>query len=121
MLTTTGIRALASAALFVLLSAIAASAGDWRVHLKICNQDPVCAKEQAAARDLWESRNWTAELKESCRKKYIAPYSKDYSRALACVTELEKQRQELEMNEAYIDRKRKEHKTYRTWGGIIIK
>jgi hypothetical protein len=111
---------LAAAALLMVLPADAI-ASDWRIHLNICNQEPACAKEQAAARDLWESRNWTPALKESCRKKYIEPYAKDYSNALKCVTELEKQRQEMEKNEAYIDRKRKEQKTYRSWGGIIIK
>ena len=106
---------------FFLPCATSMAASDWRVHLTICNQDPACAKKQAADRDLWDSRKWTPELKEACRKQYIASYSKDYSSALKCVTELEKQRQELEKNEAYIDRKRKEHKTYRSWGGVIIK
>lgn len=113
-------RVFAAAALLMVLPA-GLTASDWRVHLSICNQDPACAKEQAASRDLWDSQRWTPELKESCRKKYIGPYAKDYSNALKCVTELEKQRQEMEKNEAYIDRKRKEHKTYRSWGGIIIK
>jgi hypothetical protein len=97
------------------------SASDWRVHLGICNQDPACAREQAAARDLWDGQKWTPELKETCRKQYIQPYAKDYRSAVQCVTGLEKQRQEMEMNEAYIDRKRREHKTYRSWGGVIIK
>ena len=96
------------------------SASDWRVHMTICNQDKACAQEQAAARDLWDSQNWTPELKESCRKQYIQVYSKDYRSALACVKDLEKQRQEFQQREAYIDRKRREHKTYRTWGGVII-
>lgn len=96
------------------------SASDWRVHMTICNQDKACAQEQAAARDLWDSQNWTPELKESCRKQFIQVYSKDYRSALTCLKELEKQRQEFQQREAYIDRKRREHKTYRTWGGIII-
>ncbi len=106
-----------------LLSTALPSAGfssDWRVHLGICNQDPACAREQAAARSLWDSQKWTPELKESCRKQYIQPYAKDYRSAVQCVTDLEKQRQDMEMSEAYIDRKRREHKTYRSWGGIII-
>lgn len=96
-------------------------ASDWRVHLSVCNQDPNCAKEQAVARDLWDSQKWTPELKESCRKQYIQTYSKDYKGAVSCVQTLEKQRQEFQAREAYIDRKRREHKTYRSWGGVIIK
>lgn len=117
------IKIVAVAALFVLMHSYpaAVSASDWRVHMKICNQDQACAKKQASSRDLWDSQNWTPELKEACRKQYISPYAKDYSGALNCVSELEKQRQEREKNEAYIDRKRKEHKTYRSWGGVIIK
>ncbi len=110
--------------IFTIVLVVSPSIGfssDWRVHLSICNQDPACAKEQAAARDLWDSQNWTPELKESCRKQYIQVYSKDYRSAVQCLTSLEKKRQELQMNEAYIDRKRREHKTYRTWGGIIVK
>jgi hypothetical protein len=109
--------------ILILLCAVPArfcSASDWRVHMTICNQDKACAQEQAAARDLWDSQNWTPELKESCRKQYIQVYSKDYRSALACVKDLEKQRQEFQQREAYIDRKRREHKTYRTWGGVII-
>ncbi len=114
------IRALAAALLLLALPTLV-PASDWRVHLNICNQDPACAKEQAAARDLWDSQKWTPELKDACRKRYIGPYAKDYTNALKCVTELERQRQEMEKNEAEIDRKRREHKTYRSWGGVIIK
>lgn len=101
--------------------AVTVSASDWRVHLSICNQDPDCAKEQAAARDLWDNQDWSPDLKETCRKQHIQVYAKDYRAALTCVSELEKQRQEFKLREAEIDRKRNEHKTYRTWGGIIIK
>ena len=98
-----------------------APADDWRVHLAICNQNPACAKEQAAARDLWDSQRWSPELKEACRKQYIQPYSKDYRAAVQCVAELEKQRQEYQLREAEIKRKNKQNKTYRSWGGIIVK
>ena len=106
---------------FCAVSTTLCSASDWRIHMSICNQDKTCAQEQAAARNLWDSQNWTPELKESCRKQFIQVYSKDYRSAVACVKELEKQRQEFQSREAYIDRKRREHKTYRTWGGIIIR
>lgn len=105
----------------ILAIPVTLSASDWRVHLSICNQDPACAKEQAAARDLWDNQNWSSDLKETCRKQYIQVYEKDYRAALKCVSELEKQRQEYELRQADINRKRNEHKTYRTWGGIIIK
>ncbi len=98
-----------------------APADDWRVHLAICNQDPACAKEQAAARDLWDTQQWSPELKEACRKQYIQPYSKDYRAAVQCVAELETKRQEYELREAEINRKNKQNKTYRSWGGIIVK
>ena len=106
--------------LILLALPVSGLASDWRVHMGVCNQDKACAQEQAAARDLWDSQNWTPELKESCRKQYIQVYSKDYRSALACVKDLEKERQEFQQREAYIDRKRREHKTYRTWGGVII-
>lgn len=111
------------AVIFLLSTALPAPgfSSDWRVHLSICNQDSACAREQAAARSLWDSRQWTPELKESCRKQHIQAYAKDYRSAVQCVTDLEKQRQDMEIREAYIDRKRREHKTYRSWGGIIIK
>jgi hypothetical protein len=96
------------------------SASDWRVHLTICNQDKACAQEQAVARDVWDSQKWTPELKEACRKQYIQTYSKDYRAAVDCVKKLEKERQEFQQNEAYIDRKRREHKTYRMGGWTII-
>ena len=99
---------------------IAGSANDWRVHMAVCNQDKACAQEQATARSLWDNQKWTPELKESCRKQYIQVYSKDYRGAVACVKELEKQRQEFQQREAYIDRKRREHKTYRVGGWTII-
>ena len=99
---------------------VVGSASDWRVHLGICNQDKACAQQQAAARDLWDTQNWTPELKETCRKQYIQVYAKDYRAALACVKDLEKQRQEFEQREAYIDRKRREHKTYRIGGWTIV-
>lgn len=100
---------------------VTGAASDWRMHLSICNQDPPCAKEQAAARDLWDNQSWSSDLKETCRKQYIQAYEKDYRAALKCVSELEKQRQEFELRQSDIDRKRNEHKTYRTRGGIIIK
>lgn len=104
-----------------LIIPLTVSASDWRMYLGICNQDPVCAKEQAAARDIWDNQNWSTDLKATCRKQYIQVYAKDYRAAVTCVSELEKQRQEFELRQADIDRKRNEHKTYRTWGGIIVK
>ena len=97
-----------------------ALASDWRVHMAICNQDKACAQEQAGARGLWDTQKWTPELKEACRKQYIQTYSKDYRAAVTCVKKLEKERQEFQQNEAYIDRKRREHKTYRIGGWTII-
>lgn len=118
-------KSLAGLLLCLLLSgfiqASKASASDWRMHLSICNQDPACAKQQAAARDLWDNQNWSPDLKETCRKQHIQVYAKDFSSAVKCVTELEKQRQEFELKQAEIDRKQNEKKTYRTWGGIIVK
>jgi len=96
-------------------------ASDWRVHLGICKQDADCAKEQAVARDMWDNQPWTMDLKESCRKQFIEVYSKDYRAAVKCVSALEEKKQEFDLRQAEIDRKRREHKTYRTWGGIIIK
>jgi hypothetical protein len=109
--------------LLILLLALPtlASASDWRVHLPVCNQDAACAKEQALARDLWDKQNWTQEFKDSCRKQYIQSYSKDYRAAVACVTALEEKKQEFDLRQAEIDRKNKENKSYRTWGGVIIK
>ena len=99
---------------------IVGSASDWRVHMGICKQDKACAQQQAIARDLWDSQNWTPELKETCRKQYIQVYDKDYRAAVDCVKDLEKERQEFEQREAYIDRKRREHKTYRIGGWTIV-
>ena len=106
--------------LFFMVLPAGGLASDWRVHLGICNQDKACAQQQAVARDLWDSQNWTPKLKETCRKQYIQVYSKDYRGAVACVKELEKQRQEYQQREAYIDRKRREHKTYRIGGWTIV-
>ena len=98
-------KALILTALLLTLPA-AVSASDWRVHLSICNQDAACAKEQAVARDLWDSQEWTPEFKESCRQQYVQMYSKDYRAAVKCVTALEEKRQEFELREAEIDSRR---------------
>ena len=106
--------------LFLLSLPTAVTASDWRVHMAICKQNKACAQQQAVDRDLWDSQKWTPELKEACRKQYIQTYSKDYSGAVDCVKKLERERQEFQQREAYIDRKRREHKTYRIGGWTIV-
>ncbi len=104
--------------LVILTAPVIALASDWRVHLSICNQDVTCAKEQAVARDLWDSQDWTPEFKESCRKQYIQMYAKDYRAAVKCVAALEEKKQEFELREAEINRKEDDTDTNKT---IIIK
>ena len=78
------------------------------MHLKVCKQDKVCAKEQARARDLWDKQAWSKDLKESCRKQYTEPSWKDYAGAVNCISQLEKARQDFRLMEA---EKRKREKT----------
>ena len=104
---------------FFMALPVSGAASDWRVHMGICKQDKACAQQQAVARDLWDTQNWTPEFKETCRKQFIQVYSKDYRGAVSCVKQLETQRQEFQQREAYIDRKRREHKTYRIGGWTI--
>ena len=93
---------------------------NWRVHLKVCNQDVACAKEQAKARDLWDKQKWSKDLKASCRKQFIEPYWKDYVGAVNCVSQLEKSRQEFRLKESEIKQKERKHRSYRSWGGIRV-
>jgi len=94
--------------------------GDWRVHLKVCNQDAGCAKEQEKARDLWNKQKWSKELKKSCRKQYIQPYWKDYTGAVNCVALLENSRQEFQLRESEIRRNNNARRTYKSWHGIRV-
>lgn len=104
----------------IILPSLAVSS-DWRVHLGVCNQDVACAKEQAKSRDLWDKQDWSVDLKESCRKQYIQTYSKDYTGALGCIAELEKERQEYRLRDSEINRNYKARRTYRTPGRIIVR
>ena len=94
--------------------------GNWRVHLKVCNQDAACAKEQEKARDLWDKQKWNRELKQSCRKQYIQPYWKDYTGAVNCVVQLENSRQEFQLRESEIRRNNNSRRTYRSYHGIRV-
>lgn len=107
--------------LIVLLVPSIGSADNWRVHLKVCNQDTACAKEQAKARDLWDNMDWTEELKRSCRKQYIQPYWKDYIGAVNCVSQMENARQEFQLKESEIKRNNNEHRTYQYGHGVRVR
>ena len=96
------------------------SAGNWRVHMKVCNQDAACAKEQAKAQDLWNKQNWSRDLKQSCKKQHIQPYLKDYIGAVNCVSQLENARQEFRLRESEIKRNKQKHRSYRSWGGVRV-
>ena len=106
--------------LVVILTPVCSYGSNWRVHLKVCNQDIACAKEQEKARDLWNKQAWSKDLKESCRKQYIEPYWKDYIGAVNCVSQLEKARQDFRLKEAEIKKKERKHRSYRSWGGVIV-
>lgn len=94
--------------------------GNWRVHLKVCNQDAACAKEQEKARDLWNKQKWSKELKQTCRKQHIQPYWKDYTGAVNCVVQLENSRQEFQLRESEIRRNNNARRTYRIRHGIRV-
>ena len=81
--------------IIILLLVSTASASNWRIHTAICNGNVGCMKEQAKAQNLWTGQAWDADLKDSCRKQYIQPYSKDYIGAVNCVYPLQVARQIL--------------------------
>lgn len=93
---------------------------NWRVHLKVCNQDAACAQEQEKARDLWNKQKWSKELKQTCKKQYILPYWKDYTGAVTCVVQLEKSRQEFQLRASEIQRNNNARRTYRYGYGIRV-
>ena len=108
------------ALLILILTPTIGLAANWRVHLKVCNQDVACAKEQAKARDLWDGQKWSKDLKQSCKKQYIQPYWKDYTGAVNCVSQLERSRQEFQLRESEIRRNNKANRTYRSYHGIRV-
>jgi len=105
----------------IVLLPVSACADNWRIHMKVCNQDTACAKAQAKARDLWDNMAWTEQLKRSCRKQYIQPYWKDYSGAVNCVVQLESARQEFQLKESEIKRNNNTRRTYKYGHGIRVK
>jgi hypothetical protein len=99
----------------VILAALPAYSSDWQVHLSACDYDRLCAKEQAKARDLWESQPWDEDLKDVCRMHVSASYIRyrDYVLAVNCVFGLQTVRNEKEALNAQTEKDRAEANYYR--------
>ena len=94
----------------VVLAVLPAYASDWRVHLSACDQDRLCAKEQAKALILWESQPWDEDLKDVCRMHVSASHIRyrDYVLAVNCVFGLQTERNKKEALNAQKEKDRAE-------------
>ena len=103
-------KVLTISVLVILGTASTLYSSDWRAHLLACDLDRLCAKEQAKARDLWESQRWDEDLKDVCRMHVSASYIRyrDYVLAVNCVFGLQTERNEREALNAQTEKGRAE-------------
>lgn len=111
----------------IVLIAVTAQAGsNWRNHVKVCNGNKVCMKEQAKAQDLWTGQVWDEDLKRTC-DHHLQMYNKDYIAAVNCVYPLQVSRQDYiarqtqnERDRAETQRARAEARYYRRGGRVFV-
>jgi hypothetical protein len=52
-------------AIILLATTAYVGSSNWRSHIRVCDGNVACMKEQAKAYDLWTGQAWDKDLKES--------------------------------------------------------